>query len=73
MVQQWEAIEIDIDGAHLEGAPRRIMGAGQRQRSGPSLGGIARQAIGMGRRVLIWEHRTQSGTLEYNCGNFRVR
>ena len=40
---------------------------------GRSDGYLAGQALGMGHRFLLREHRTQPGTLEYNCGNFRVR
>ena len=31
------------------------------------------KALGMGRRVLLREHRTQPGTLEYNFGHIGIR
>ena len=59
--------------AYLLGAPRRIMGAGIGQRGAPSLGGFSRQALGLGRRVLLREHRTKHGTLDCDFWNIRVR
>ena len=47
-----------VDGAHPEGTPRRLMGAGIGQRGGPRAGGIAGQALGMGRRVLLRQRGT---------------
>ena len=39
-----------------------------RSRGGRSPGGIAGQAPGMGRRVLLRERGTRFGTSNYNCG-----
>ena len=59
--------------AHILGASCRLLGVGQRQRGRPSLGGIAGQAIGMGRRVLLRECGTQAITLEYNLRHTGIR
>ena len=57
----------------LLGAPCRFLGVAVQQRGGPSLGGIAGQALGMGRRVLLWERGTQPGTLDGDLRHIRLR
>ena len=53
MVKEVELIEVDIDRAHLPGAPSNFMGAGQWPGNGRSDGCLAGQALEMGRRVLL--------------------
>jgi len=64
--------EVDIDRAHLLGAPCRFLGTGIQQRGGRRASGIARQALGMGHQVLLRERRTQHETRGYNSGYVRV-
>ena len=59
--------------AHLLGAPRRLRGLAIQQRGRRSLSGIAGQAPGMGRWVLLWGHRTQPGIVADDFWNIRVR
>ena len=57
MVQQWDAIEVDIDGRTQRVRPfvSRVLESG---RGGRCVGGIAGQAFGMGPGALLWQHRT---------------
>ena len=57
MVQQWDAIEVDIDGRTQRVRPfvSRVLESG---RGGRCVGGIAGQAFGMGPGALLRQHRT---------------
>ena len=57
MVQQWDAIEVDIEGRTFWVRPfvSRVLDSG---RGGRCVGGIAGQAFGMGPGALLWQHRT---------------
>ena len=43
------------------------------QRGGRRAGAVAGQALGMGRRVLLWKRRTQPRTLDGDCWYIRLR
>ena len=53
-----EVIEVEIDGRTFWVRPVNLLGIGQRQCGGPSLGGITRLAFGMSRRVLLRQRGT---------------
>ena len=57
MVQQWDAIEVGIDGHTfwVRYFVSRVLESG---RGGRCVGGIAGQAFGMGPGALLWQHRT---------------
>ena len=57
MVQQWDGIEVGIDGHTfwVRYFVSRVLESG---RGGRCVGGIAGQAFGMGPGALLWQHRT---------------
>ena len=53
MVQRWEAFDIAIDGRTFWARPVGAWVLDSGKRRDPTLGGIARQAFGMGRQVFF--------------------
>ena len=57
---------------YLLGAPCQFVGPGFQRRGGHRAGGIAGQALEMGSRVILRQHRTEHGTLDGDFWNIRV-
>ena len=63
-IPRWGTLRVWVSAAGAGRLRGEVTGRG-----GPRVGRFTRQALGMGRRVLLRQHRTQPGTLDGYIGN----